>query len=476
MRPPATLGRPALLLLCFWAAPLLPARAQVPPGPDGLSSALPERPATGDEFGGEPVSRETMRPLRPGEREPAFLATDGETAAGAVALTPGIAGALAPSGDPNLDGIPDLDAAGSDAPGAEEARRRLWRLVPLVAVGMTYDDNLFLRNTDRRGDFIFNLDSGLAFELGDFRDRQDNYLVLSYLGSALFYSRHGELDAYNPAFNLFAQYRRDPFVWQADSAFVYQRGVQRLVGGFTVQTIVRNTLRALYEYSDKTTFDLSLNQLANIYEDNISSYYYDIKAGFSHRLTSKLSAGLEGVAGFVEADESPTMYYQTANLRLAYEATDKVALRATGGLEFNEYASGGEPLRLLPVFSLGLEYLPLSATTVSLVAYRNIQNSPSIVRQDYIATGFELGVTQRLGRRFLAGVAFGYENDTYVSNVAAVKATRVDNYVFARPSLSYSFLKYLTATVSYEYRANDSTLERDSWYDNRINFEISAEF
>lgn len=417
-----------------------------------------------------------MRPLRPGESEPASLEAEGEAPPPDAPTTPGISGALAPSTNPNLDELPDLDAGEGTAESGEEARRRLWRLVPLVASGVVYDDNLFLRNTDRQGDVIFNFDAGFAFELGDFRERQDNYLLLSYLGSAVFYGENSDLDSYNPNFSLFGQYRSEPLTYQLESAYIYQRGVERIVGGFTTQNIIRNSLRALYDYSDKTTLDLAANQLASIYPDNISSYYYEVEVGFDYQLTSKLKMGLAGIAGFVEAEESPTMYYQTLNIRLAYEATGKLDLHATGGLEFNEYASGGEPLRLLPVFSVALEYLPFSGTALSLLAYRDIQNSPSLVQQDYISTGVEFGLSQIIGRRFAASLALGYENDTYVSNVSTVTATRVDNYVFARPGLSYSFLKYLTASIFYEYRTNDSNLEIDTWYDNRVTFEVSAEF
>lgn len=452
------------------------ARSQEPPTDTAGPLAAPQRPQTGEIFEGSPVSRETMRPLRPGESEPASLEAEGEAPPQDVPTTPGISGALVPFADPNLDEFPDLDADEGLPENGQEASRRLWRMVPLVAVGITYDDNLFLRNTDREGDVIFNFNAGMAFELGDFRERQENYLVFSYLGAAVFYGENSSLNSYNPSFSLFAQYRTDPLTYQLDSAYVYQRGVQRQVGGFTIQNIIRNSVRMLYDYSDKTTLDLAVNQLASIYPDNISSYYYDVKAGFDYQLTSKLAMGLEGIVGFVEAEESPTMYYQTANLRLSYEATDKLALRATGGLEFNEYADGGEPLRLLPVFSLGLEYLPFSTTTLSILAYRDIQNSPSLVQQDYISTGLEIGIRQGIGRRFVASLFLGYENDTYVANVATVEATRVDNYVFARPGVSYSFLKHLTASVFYEYRATDSTLEINTWYDNRITLEVSAEF
>ena len=133
-------------------------------------------------------------------------------------------------------------------------------------------------------------------------------------------------------------------------------------------------------------------------------------------------------------------------------------------------------MRVSPVFSIGGEYLPFPNTAISLVGYRNLQVSPSLNNQDYWATGVELGITQTIAQKFQVGVAGGYENDTYVSNERNVNADRVDNFFFIQPEVSYNFLRYLTATIFYQHRFNDSTQQVDTWYDNQVGLELSAEF
>jgi uncharacterized protein (PEP-CTERM system associated) len=151
-------------------------------------------------------------------------------------------------------------------------------------------------------------------------------------------------------------------------------------------------------------------------------------------------------------------------------------VKASGGVQFNEYVGGGEPPRVIPVFSLGAEYMLFTKTRLSLVAYRNLQASPSIAGQDYIATGGELGLSQEFASKFEIGVTTGYENDTYVANTTRTDATRVDNFFFIRPGISYNFLKYMKASLSYEYRTNHSDLVEDTWFDNKLNLELSARF
>ena len=55
-----------------------------------------------------------------------------------------------------------------------------------------------------------------------------------------------------------------------------------------------------------------------------------------------------------------------------------------------------------------------------------------------------------------------------------MNADRVDNFFFVRPRVSYNFLKYLTATLFYQHRLNDSTRLVNTWYDNQVGFELSA--
>ena len=130
-------------------------------------------------------------------------------------------------------------------------------------------------------------------------------------------------------------------------------------------------------------------------------------------------------------------------------------------------------MRIIPVFSLGADYQFSEKTKLTLKGYRNLQDSPSLAGQDYIATGGEFGIEQNLFKNIVFGLAVGYENDTYVSNTDSVTASRVDNFYFFRPSLSYNFLKNLDAEISYEYRANASNFQQDSWFDNRVTLELS---
>lgn len=428
------------------------------PTDGGARPGLPSQVAT-------EVTR-VLTPERPAETDAGFAAVN------AVTQPSG------PLADPNLNDMPSLNEDGvAILTTGEEAAENWWRAVPMLNAGVVYDDNIFISNTDRQGDVIFNIGAGLALEFGDYRTLEENYLLLEYIGTGYFFSKYTAQNSFGQNASLLGQYRFNQLAVQAESQYQYINGAQRQVGGFTTRNILYNDLRFIYDVSEKTTFDLALSQDNNIYNSPYnSSYLYYATAGMDYLILPKVRIGLEGVVGFVDAQNNPDQTYQIINGRVKYDLTGKVALKATGGVQFTQYQSGGEPMNVSPVFSIGGEYLPFPNTTVSLVGYRNLQVSPSLNNQNYWATGVELGVTQLVAQKFQVGVAGGYENDYYIANTANTVATRRDNFFFIEPQISYNFLKYLTASVFYQYRFNDSTLQVDTWNNNQVGFEISAAF
>jgi hypothetical protein len=213
--------------------------------------------------------------------------------------------------------------------------------------------------------------------------------------------------------------------------------------------------------------------------------------------------GLEGIVGSNPAEESPTRYYQILNGRLRYDISGKVSLKAAGGIQGSEYASGGVPFRATPVLSLGADYkffseskagetwtpdpgTPLfgankmrqlvTDSSISLLLYRNQQVSPTMQGQDYIATGGEIGFNKGLGRHWFVNVSVGFENDNYIANSQSVSTSRNDNYFFIKPGITYKFLKFMNLTVFYETSKNNSTMQYYTWVDNRAGVELKSSF
>jgi hypothetical protein len=420
-------------------------------------------------FASNTYQDESLSALTPLTPEPIDFGSD---VIDALAASP-----LGPVTDPNVDSMPPLDEPEMEAIEVpKEAENNIWRIRPYIKTGVTYDDNIFITNQNRTADIIYNVDGGFGFELGDYRDLYENYLLLEYLASGFFFSNHPAQNSLDQSYSLLAQYRITQLAIQLESKFQSLNGADRQVGAFTSRMLFFNALRFVYTHSEKTDLEFEINQSTSRYPEQLSSYTTEVQLAFDYEILPKVRIGPEAIVGINQVEDSPDRLYQTLNARLNYQIAEKLNLKASGGIQVNEYTSGGEPMRILPVFSVGSEYQLSPKTSLSVTAYRNLQASPSLAGQDFIATGAELGITQQFNQKISLSLTAGYENDTYVANSASVQASRVDNFCFLRPEVSYNFMKYLNANFSYEYRSNASTLQQDSWFDNQVNFELSLNF
>ncbi len=415
--------------------------------------------------------------------------------------------------DENPDLMPEdadsTDTAAVPADSTEgnvkEASKHIWRITPVLGTGYAHDSNIYLSNTNPIGTTIFSMSAGGVFEAGDYRDHRDNYIEAGYLGIGNLYGSASSQNSYNQFGNLSAQYRWERLRVQWNSLYSYANMPNRYSGGFLTTLSLFNSLRCLYEYSEKTALECALSQRSSIYTTSggYNSYFNQVLTGADYTFTRKVRLGLEGIVGSNPAEDSPTRYYQIVNGRLRYDISGKLSLKAAGGLQGSEYASGGAPFRITPVLSLGADYklfadskagetrapdtgIPLfgagkmrqlvTDSSISLTLYRNQQVSPNMQGQDYIATGAEIGFNKAFGRHWFFNFSVGWENDSYLANSQNVSATRTDNYFFLKPGITYQFLKHYALTVFYENSMNNSTMQYYTWVDNRAGVELKSSF
>jgi Putative beta-barrel porin 2 len=421
---------------------------------------------------------------------PQALGESPETGAGTTRQPEPIAPAQAPVAPAEGPIAPAGETAVADqAMIPPEPARKLWRITPILSAGVVYDDNIFLENTNRVADVIWTISFGLAFELGDFRGGSENYVTAQWVGMPSFYTDNPNENAFNQAGFLLAQYRWTKLVAQVRSGFGISRQGNREVNTITTTQTFYNALRFQYDYSDKTSFDLQFRQASSRDSDASTSSgpiadsgettnnEYETKAGMNYQIFPKTNMGLEVVGGISDQASSPLQYYQQARVRLLYVATGKLNVKFSGGVEAREF-QGIDQIKISPIFSLGIDYRPFDGTTISVVGYRTVSPATSITGQDVTATGFNISATQRILQKFIAGTSFGYENDVYSANsgVTTTQTNRVDNYLYMRLRLSYSFVRWCSANVFYEHRRTNSSQTISSFYDNRIGMEIAAEF
>jgi Putative beta-barrel porin 2 len=449
-----------VLLLGAWAIVLVAALAQAPvepapaaaptptPRPTPPAQARPTEVMTPTEEAEAEAADEAMRPLRPG------LETDTMVEPGTELI--------------EQEAIDQAALAEVDLSG-----RKRWRLTPLFSAGVEYNDNIFLSRSDPVADVIFTISPGLIFELGDFRDKKENYLSFLYIGQPVFYAENSAQNAVNHFVGLKFQYRFTKLVLTFKSDYSHIRGPNRDVNTITTTDRFWNSLAFDYDYSDKTKLNVTFAQNASLTQDFQNTNQYEVRTGVRYQLLPKTQVGLQGVGGVLDSSDTPLQYYQQLRLELLYIPTQKLSFLFNGGVQFLEFS---DTVKIDPVFSLGLFYQPFPATMLSLSGFRNVVGSSAEAGEDYFATGFEINVSQQFFQRLVASVGAGYENDSYFGTTPETPTNREDNYVFVRPRLTYAFVDWFSVSVFYEFRQTVSNQEGNSFENNRAGLEVLTKF
>jgi hypothetical protein len=343
--------------------------------------------------------------------------------------------------------------------------QRKWSLQFRSRLGVAYDDNIYISNTNRVGDTILTLTGGVSFLYGDWLSKTGNFLVADYEASGLFYMENSSQNSLNQIATLMGQYRIERLTAQLRSQYFYLTGADRDVGDLTARNLINNSLRLSYDAGAKTTlFSEGFANLA-LYQGLFNSYEFGAKTGADYQVLQKVRVGPEAVIGFLNVEDSPFQIYQQLRARVSYATTAKLSFEGSAGVEFRQFSSQS---RTYFVFSLAAEYRPFDSSVVSLRGYRTLYGSAALEGQDFIATGVELSLSQRFFHRFYLSIATGYENDQYIAITQNVQAGRVDNFVFVRPALTFAFTKWGSVNLFYEFRKNFSNEFEFAFYDNRV--------
>jgi hypothetical protein len=358
----------------------------------------------------------------------------------------------------------------------QEATQKLWRLVFTVQGGVYYDSNIFLSENNPKGDTVIELAGGATFELGDYRNLENNFVTLKYLATGYIYTGRSDLNGVDQQFVVHSQYRFDRLTLQGNLNFNYLDGPDRLAGTFTTQYLIDGLVRVLYDYSDKTQLHAEFEQISDIYPSQLSSYEYIGRLGADYQISPKIKIGVEGVVGDLQVQSASHSVYGQLRLRAAYKMTEKLTFLASGGVEVVNYA-GNDVTKVLPVFDISAQWSPFVGTTVGFSAFRKVFASPVELGDVFTATGVQASFSQTFFQRLAAGVYVGYENDQYGAVTAnAVNTSRADNYVYVRPNLTYSIGGWCNLVLYYQFNHNDSNLHGASFDDHRVGGQVIFAF
>ena len=378
------------------------------------------------------------------------------------------------------------------APEEVSATPRRFRYALSVDVRGVYDDNVTLSSgPNRKGDFYTAVMPQIDLGIGDFVDRAENFIFVSYAPSGYFYLDNTDFSTFEQIGSLTGQwrFRRVTLTLSQDYQSVQSSNlnVTSSGGGFTNQTNLDvggrrrvNSYATRFGASAPLTGKTSLRLDASYYisdpEDLIGSATLSGGLGLDYTYGPKLSLGVGLTAGKQFVDEpGPDTTFQQMYARATYELTGKIRASGSTGVEFRQSDDGTRD-RFSPIFQGGVAYAPFDGTQIDLSATRRTQNSASAFGQDFTSTQFVFSARQRFLQRIFFSVSLGIQNQRYFSTATGVSTDRDDNYYFLAPGIDVRITEFWFAGAFYTHRENDSSLPFYTFDDNQYGIRTTLKF
>ena len=343
-------------------------------------------------------------------------------------------------------------------------------------MGVLYDDNILLSSTGpRRSDVVTTIIGGARLSLGDFADRANTYVIASYAGTGDLFARNAGQDCYDQDAVLDVLYRFHQLTFASMSVFQERHDATADFGQRVGRYVYTEDLAVRYRRNDLTTLGASVHFDHDDDDTGISTSNLTANASLDYALSGKVTVGVGAVFGRLTSTGSLEEYSEEGQLRLGYAVTRKITAAASVGLEYRE-RNGSASDSLTPVFVLTTHWTPYNDTTLDLEAHRRTEASGSLGGEDFIDTGFQLGVRQNLLQRFYVRLDAGYQNADYKNVAAADPIPRTDNYFSIRGTAGYDFVRWFQVLAFYEHREDQSTRQNYTFASNRVGMEVNLNY
>lgn len=357
---------------------------------------------------------------------------------------------------------------------------------------LTYDDNIFINRRGQQSDLIFSLSPTIAAGIGDVRPEfrrlalntfspavideaydPRSFIFASYTPTVTIFFDHDEEDALDHDVVVEARWLQTYLTLGSETRFQTLTDPDIDVGGRVSRSIFSQDFTALYDYSDRTSFEFRLGGAIRHYPDQIDSEELLMQNSVNYRLGARTLVGLGVTLGWLHVEDSGDQPYEQLLLRGRYHLSDKIDAFGNAGIEFRQLEQKDD--RLEPVFQVGVVYQPWDQTLFTLGVARRIENSAGSPGFDVISTEVALDARQRFLGSFYVGFAGRYQSTQYLSVLSDASA-RCDDILLLQPYVKIDLSKFAALELGYAFRNDDSNVDRFTFSQNRVYLQFDALF
>ena len=390
-------------------------------------------------------------------------------------------------GNTRSDVAEGVGEAVSAIEGGFAGRKGRWRIEPRLVIKGTYDDNIFIRRDNRVADYVGTLSPGLAFGFWDSvqaRERdldrlhaataaversRGNFLIFDYTAILMGFSRTTSQNALDHDARFDTQWKTGKLTLGANVQFESKSETNNDVGGRLRRKTLSAGITSSYRFNEKLTLELGLRNATNRPEGFARTTEWRGDISLDYSVTPSARFGFGFAAGLLQVDRGADQVFQRVLARAGYSVSEKLDVEFRGGVEFRQ-SDGRSGNRTSPIFDVRTSWTPSAGTRLRVSTYRRVGTAIEEPEEFVATSGVSLAFLRALHGSLYLSIEGGYEVADYLS------ISREDKYFFVRPGLLYNFAKWGTASITYEYRCNDSNQTRSSYYNNQISFEIGCKY
>ncbi|MCE5311706.1 MAG: hypothetical protein LLF86_00985 [Nitrospiraceae bacterium] len=345
-----------------------------------------------------------------------------------------------------------------------------YELMPTLSIGLgeSYNDNIYLTHSDRKGDFVTSITPGIDLSLKSLNTE----IVLGYHPGFNYYASHSDRNNVSQALNAGAIFRlserltvslKDNFVKSEenrDIRTVYlgslsqniKREINVLSGDVAYKISQRLTSTLTGSYSDTTTSGSGSSV------GDVKSYYGGIM--FAYTLTERTSLNLNYKHNIFDYKNSSDATSDDYTAGITYKLSDTMTLTANGGVSRTKIEDSG---RTSTGFTGGATITKRFERSDIALAY-NRGVAPNIDNNDTTTTQiFSLKYNRRMSELLTAGL-----NAFYSINKSAIGSSTDTRETGAGANFSYMLSKDLSLVLSYNYINHDDRISNLQDYRNHI--------
>jgi Putative beta-barrel porin 2 len=370
---------------------------------------------------------------------------------------------------------------------------------PSASYSAVYDDNIFLEHKHkgqnvngrpgRDHDFIHTFSPGLRLQAGDVAQRQSAYMAFNYQAQFQRFSKNAGAGAIDQNGSLEAGVYLNKLKLGLTQSMsrASAADVQNLAANGRVRRAnYDTTLNAEYEISEKTHANLILSQqIADYQAPLVDSAVRSATLFLDYQVLPKVKLGIGGDIGYMQVDglpgvnHNPNSLYYSGLVRLDWQATEKVTIGGSTGVQHMNIQEQGASDPTSFVFALNASWKAAERTTLGLSADRRRRVSNALGAQQNEETSFAANLSHQLADALTLTLDGGYTHSHYIATTTGRAGfIRDDQYVYVKPGLAYRFMERAQASIFYQYRRNDANaaLNANDFYANQLGLELSYRF